>query len=151
MGSFHGSRRPEPERRSCTDATREEMSEDFLKWLKQLIEDNELEKFYHCAEWLKVAARVKALDNNECQCCKRAGRVTTAEHSASRGGKPVQMSAHHRMEVKKYPELALSIWYEDADGKRRRNIEYVCETCHNRIHHKFSRTGGHKFVNEERW
>lgn len=139
------------EEMGCASATAGRVSKDFLKWLKQLIADNQLEKFYHCSEWIKVAAQVKALDNNECQQCKRAGRVTTAGHSSGGAGKPVQMSAHHWMEVKKYPELALSIWYEDADGIRRRNIEYVCETCHNMIHHKFSRTDRQKFVNEERW
>lgn len=125
------------------------MTEEYLRWLKQLIADNELYKFYHDAKWLKIAEKVKKLDNYECQTCKRAGRFTT-EGMLNKRGKPIQMSVHHRKEVKQFPELALSIYYDES-GKRRRNLEYTCEPCHNRIHHKFESKKQNKFTNEEKW
>ena len=126
------------------------MQKEYLEWLKKLIEEDNLEKFYHNAQWIRVSKEVRKMDHRECQPCKRAGRVTTVD-TLNEDGKPIQMSAHHWKEVKVYPELALSIWYVDADGKRKRNIEYVCEACHNKIHHKYSNPEKNNFLNEERW
>lgn len=106
-------------------------------------------KFYQSAEWVKTAGKVAKLDNYECQRCKREGRVTTRGMLGPEG-KPLQMSAHHKKEVKHHPQLALSIFYKDGDGKLRRNIEYLCETCHNKTHHKFEKKAK-GFVNEEWW
>lgn len=128
----------------------EKMTKEYLKWLKKLIENNELEKFYHDAQWLKVAAIVKQLDNYECQFCKKEGRVTT-EGMLNAKGKPIQMSVHHEKEVKKYPELALSIFYYDDNGNKKRNLKCTCESCHNRKHKKFAAKKANKFINEERW
>ncbi len=137
------------------------MTDSFLEWLKDLITKNELEKFYHCKEWLAVAEEVKRLDNYECQECKRKGKVTTASNK-NRKGNYIQMSVHHHKEVKKYPELALSIYYIDANGEEQRNLEYICESCHNKLHKRFhGRTASENFwkkktqrvhfMNEERW
>lgn len=126
------------------------MTEEYLKWLKQLINDNELDKFYHDAKWLKTADVVKRLDNYECQSCKRKGRITTAGMLNAKG-KPIQMSVHHKKEVKKHPELALSIFYYDENGNKKRNLEYTCEQCHNKFHKKFEAKKVNKFINEEKW
>ena len=137
------------------------MTDVFLSWLKDLILNNQLEKFYHCKEWLKVAEQVKKIDNYECQECKRKGKLTT-ESTRNRKGNSIQMSVHHHKELKKFPELALSIYYTGADGKEYRNLEYVCESCHNRIHGRYGKRWIRRkpkqkeqqcirFVNEERW
>lgn len=127
------------------------MSEDYLEWLKQLIKENKLEKFYHDSEWLKVKAQVRKLDHNECQQCRREGRMTLYHDEDKRR----QMSVHHKKPVRKYPELALSIFYVDENGQKKRNLELICESCHNKEHKKFKKesrtTNRKKFVNEEKW
>lgn len=119
-------------------------------WITELIQKDELEKFYKSAIWLKTAQKVKELDNFECQMCKAEGKVTTCG-SRRKDGKPVQISVHHKKEVRKHPELALSIWYEDGSGERQRNLITICETHHNRVHGKFKKQKAAGFLNEERW
>lgn len=137
------------------------MTDDFLDWLKELITNNQLEKFYHCKEWLEAAEQVKKIDHYECQECKRKGKLTT-ESTLNKKGNPIQMSVHHHKELKQFPELALSIYYTDTDGSERRNLEYVCESCHNKIHGKYKgrwkpkqpqqkKQQRMRFVNEEWW
>lgn len=126
------------------------MTNEYLQWLRQLIENDEVDKFYHDKEWIRVTEQVKKMDHYECQQCKREGRMTLQGQLNNRG-KPVQMSVHHKKEVKKYPELALSIFYVDETGKRKRNLEYICEPCHNKEHNKLQAKKQKKFINEEKW
>lgn len=120
------------------------------KWIKELIERDQIEKFYHSGAWLKKAEEVKKLDNYECKICRQEGKVTTCG-SRHDDGRLVQISVHHKQDVRKHPELALSIWYIDDNGEKKRNLITVCETHHNLIHKKFQRKKKEKFVNEERW
>lgn len=124
--------------------------ENVGKWVKTLIDSGELEKFYHSSAWIKIAEEVKKMDNYECQICKREGKITTVG-SKGEDNKNVQISVHHIKEVRKYPELALSIWYEDGNGKEKRNLITVCETHHNHIHKKFEKHRRSGFMNKERW
>lgn len=120
------------------------------KWIKELIERDQIEKFYHSSAWLKKAEEVKKIDNYECQLCKQEGKVTTCG-SRRDDGKSIQISIHHIQEIRKRPELALSIWYTDDNGEKARNLITVCETHHNYIHKKFQKNKVKKFSNEERW
>lgn len=137
------------------------MTKPFLEWLKQLIINNQMEKFYHCKQWLEVAEEVKKIDNYECQECKRKGVLTT-KTTKKRGGTGIQMSVHHHKEVRQFPELALSIYYTDSTGTQKRNLEYLCEHCHRKIHGRYGKgwqkSGGKNkknivksFMNEEMW
>lgn len=137
------------------------MTESFLVWLKQLIINKQMEKFYHCKQWLEVAEEVKKIDNYECQECKRKGILTTKTTKNS-SGKFIQMSVHHHKEVKQFPELALSIYYTDSTGIQKRNLEYLCEYCHRKIHgrhrkdwqkngEKNKKNAVKRFINEEWW
>lgn len=105
----------------------------FLKWLKELIRLDNINKFYKCKEWR--ALRLKALDRdkNECQQCKERGYFGHAE------------CVHHIKEVKDYPELALELY----------NLKCLCNKCHNITHPekqlRMNKKAKIVFSNEERW
>lgn len=118
------------------------MTKQFLNWLIALIKSDNIHPFYICKEWLQTRSNVLKIDKNECQICKEKGRYTKAE------------LVHHVNHLKKSPELALSIWYVDADGNKKRNLISVCKDCHETECHpdrmrKKNRTVGFKTV--ERW
>lgn len=132
-------------------------NEEVRQWVTGLIKQGKTHQFYTSPQWRKVSEKVKDIDKNECQWCKRQGKVTAAG-MRTRKGKRVQISAHHRKEVKRYPELALSIYYTDDQGRVQRNIECICESCHYKEHNKRKYRKGkkeegkpEKYVNEEWW
>lgn len=114
-------------------------STQLKQWIEKLVENGEIEKFYHSAEWIRLSQKVRKMDNYECQRCKKKGKYAAVS------------SVHHVNEVKKCPELALSIYYTDKDGKKRRNLISLCETCHNEVHEKFKSRKEAGYTNEERW
>lgn len=105
------------------------MTEQYLTWLKGLIDNNDLSPFYQSKEFRKISGRVLR-EQKECQICKQEHRYGPAE------------IAHHRFRVKEYPELALSVFTSDGE----RNIIAVCRECHNKIHFPKRR-----YMNDERW
>lgn len=118
------------------------MTKQFLNWLIGLIKSNNIHPFYISTEWLKVRADALRLDKNECQICKDKGRYNKAR------------IVHHINHLKKAPQLALSIWYEDASGEKKRNLISVCKDCHETICHP-NRMGKRENINKfktiERW
>lgn len=100
------------------------MSTDRVEWLKELITNNDLHKFYGSSEWQALAAQARDMQHNECQRCKAKGYYSPCE------------IVHHIRYVKKFPELALSL----------ENLECLCKNCHEE-EHKIK----NKFVNDERW
>ena len=117
------------------------MTDSFLRWLKGLIASGDTHPFYVSQPWRLLQPEVLKMDNYECQLCKAKGRYR-------RG-----VIAHHVNHVKRRPELALSIWFEDTDGQRKRNIVTVCDGCHKQEHpeqmRRAKRVPG--FQTEERW
>lgn len=124
------------------DEGRMAMTQDQLEvWIKKLIKEDQLEKFYKCKEWKELSAQIKKENNNECVFCKRKGIHTRAR------------SVHHVQWVKKHPRLALSRTYT-YKGKVYDNLIPLCESCHNEQHpDKRVKTEFKKehFTNEERW
>lgn len=118
-------------------------------WIDELIEHNELYKFYKSKYWAGNK-HYKGLKNEvlkeqryECQMClqKKPKLVTKAD------------TVHHVQFVRKHPELALSKFYT-YKGKQYRNLVAVCKECHNKLHPEksFSRKNiDEAFSNEERW
>lgn len=98
------------------------MTEEQLRHVKDCVRRNDMHAFYDWPPWGKIRRQVLALDKFECQRCKEHGRYERAT------------VAHHQKFVRKYPELALDIWYVDATGKRQRNIISLCNECHEIIH-----------------
>ncbi|MGF3103663.1 HNH endonuclease [Rossellomorea sp. DUT-2] len=97
----------------------------------KLINENELIKFYNCRKWRNLRKKALERDNNECQRCKRKGKVTLTS-----------LQVHHKKEVKTHPQLALSM----------ENLETLCIHCHNDEHDRLEINKKKSFfINEERW
>ena len=111
-------------------------------YIRQLIREDKLYKFYKSDEWRKLRERVLEDNHYECQQCIRKGRYTKAA------------TVHHINEVRKRPDLALSRTYRDQDGVHD-NLMPLCNACHNKEHKKLEKyiEEQHKdnFTNEERW
>ena len=103
-----------------------------LNRLYALIKQDKLVKFYQSRSWRSLRLEALTRDNNECQTCKRYGKVGEAQN------------VHHIKTVKEFPMLALSL----------SNLESICIKCHNNEHdrlNKYIRKKKPKFVNVERW
>ncbi|RXI70512.1 HNH endonuclease [Clostridium tetani] len=85
--------------------------------------------FYTSAAWINKRKYIINRDNNECQRCKKLGKVHIAE------------CVHHIKHLKDRPDLAL----ED------KNLVSVCNVCHNILHPEKLNNPKPKFINEEKW
>ena len=103
------------------------MKKELLKSINNGREDI----FYNSWTWRKKRLEIIDRDNNECQLCKKEGRVGKGE------------VVHHIKHLKEYPKLGM----EDD------NLLTVCNHCHNTLHPEKQRTvrSGYKLINEERW
>lgn len=118
------------------------MTARFLKWLQGLIASGNTHPFYVSGEWRSLSAYVlEKIDKNECQICKARKKYRKA------------IMVHHVNHVKRRPDLALDIWYIDADGNKRRNLISVCRQCHETVCHpeRMHKKKAEKFQTEERW
>lgn len=103
----------------------ENMNEEILMWIKELIRENDVHRFYASGMWRRKQAQILKEKHWECERCKKKGKVKRAD------------TVHHIKYLRDRPDLAL----EDE------NLEVLCKECHYDEHHK--KKGG--FVNEERW
>ncbi|MBQ9838994.1 MAG: HNH endonuclease [Oscillospiraceae bacterium] len=118
------------------------MTQQFLEWLRGLILAGNTHPFYLTAEWIKLSFEVRSMDRFECQLCKARGRYSKAD------------LVHHVNHVNRRPELALDIFFLNADGERKRNLVSVCRWCHENVcHPERLRRVERKpvFETEERW
>lgn len=81
------------------------MTTDLLHNLRQWIAEggNSYKQYYHTTDWVSVRAEVMRLYHGECIRCRSLGRS------------PAQSQAvilHHVKHVKKYPELADSLYFD---------------------------------------
>lgn len=123
-------------------------------WIRQLIQDGELWKFYKSRPWKQLKESVLKEAHYECQVCRQHGIIT--RYDIDEDGRRRRLSTvHHAMHVRDHPELALSRTYRDpVTGEQKQNLIAICKACHNREHpEKFRRR--HKksegFTNIERW
>lgn len=96
------------------------MTKGQLTRLRALINAGQEERFYSWQDWRRLSARVRDLDNNECQHCKARGKCTTED-----------LVVHHIKHLRDRPDLALSIW--DPDTKERQLVT-ICRGCHELEH-----------------
>lgn len=106
------------------------MTEEFLQWIRSLIDTGCLDRFYKSSQWIHLSRNVAKHQKYICQYCKKAGIIKKYR------------VIHHIHHVKDKPELALSEY--DYDGKI--NLIALCDECHYAEHHP--RIG---FTNVERW
>ena len=109
-------------------------------YIRQLIAADKVELFYLTDEWKNLRLDVLEDHHYECQECLKKGRYTRA------------ICVHHHNEVRHRPDLALSRYYTDREGKKQKNLIPLCNTCHNIVHDKLGNwQRKDKFCNEERW
>lgn len=109
-------------------------------YIRRLIRKNRIEEFYQTQDWKELREEVLDELHNECQECLKQGRYTTAD------------CVHHVNEVKVRPDLALSKYYTDKEGKLQRQLVPLCNKCHNIVHDKLGEwQRKDKFQNKERW
>ena len=122
-----------------------------VEWIKELIEKDELWRFYKHPEWIKLKNEVLKDNHYECEICRRKGVITRYDVKPD-GTKRKLSTVHHVNHVRQHPELALRRWYRDpVTGEERANLIPICKACHNLEHpEKIQRSEEH-FFNEERW
>ena len=113
-------------------------------YIRQLIEQDKLYKFYKSKEWIELRNDVLRNNHYECQHCLQHGKYTRA------------VMVHHVNEVRKRPDMALTKEYIDPITKeKKRNLVSLCNPCHEAEHDRFeyhrNKYGVQKFTNEERW
>lgn len=113
------------------------------EYIRQLIDDDQLVKFYKSQGWRLLREEVLREHYYECQECMKQGKYTRAT------------MVHHVQEVRKRPDLAMSKTYVDGKGNVHKQLVPLCIACHEKEHDKL---GGYvrerskdKFTNEERW
>lgn len=109
-------------------------------WIRKLLSTNRIILFYKSNEWLELRQEVLDDFHNECSECLKKGTYTRAD------------CVHHVNEVKHRPDLALSKYYIDKQGKKQRNLLPLCNKCHNIVHDKLGEyQKQNRFTNIERW
>ena len=93
------------------------ISEIRLAELRGLLEAGAEHEFYSWPEWRRLRREVLAVDNCECQECKRRGVYSKAS------------IVHHVRHLRDRPDLALSVY--DGDS---RQLEAVCKRSHEELH-----------------
>lgn len=88
------------------------------EWIRELIAEDKLYKFYKTEEFRKVRAEVLRDYHNECKRCRERGRYTRAK------------LVHHVHEVRDRPDLALTRWVREPDGTTTENLIPLCQNCH---------------------
>lgn len=114
------------------------ISEQQLRRLRELLAIGKGDNFYGWRCWRRLAARVKSMDNYECQYCKVNGRYAPGE------------IVHHVKHLKDRPDLALSIW-DPATGERQ--LVTLCRDCHTVEHPEHLQYSQVRYepLTEERW
>ena len=125
--------------------------ENMTEYILQLIERDELWRFYKTKEWRSLKRRILTEHHYECAECRRLGRITRYDRDKD-GRRRLISAVHHVKHVRNHPELALSRTYTDMDGVHD-NLIPVCKSCHNKLHPEKHRQAVAKdrFVNVERW
>lgn len=100
----------------------ERMTPQLLAFIRECITKDDMLHFYKLKVWIVKRREVLALDHGECQHCKRRGKHVPAKY------------VHHVHHVKDRPELALSIWCTDENGKAMRQLISLCHECHEAEH-----------------
>lgn len=114
-------------------------------WIRQLIKEDALYKFYKSDEWEELRNEVIRDAHNECQHCLKRGIYKRAE------------MVHHINEVRKRPDLALTREFVNPiTGETIINLVALCNSCHelehpDRFGNYRNQRGIQKFSNEERW
>lgn len=98
-------------------------------------------KFYDSGAWKRLRKVAMERCNNECQKCKKEGRVTIDTNESNGKRKKIALVVHHIKELEHHPELALDI----------ENLEVQCVYCHNLTHGRVIEKKENQWEHDERW
>ena len=121
-------------------------TKELTTWINNLISINRLDKFYHSKYFKKVKREVLREQHYECQHCRDKGKLTIVKENRKRSG-----VVHHMLEVRKRPDLALSKYYIDEQGKKQRQLIVLCNEHHELIHDRYVQAEYKPQLNEERY
>lgn len=111
-------------------------AEAFVRWC---VRTGNMHRFYTWSRWLRLRDEVLADDKHECQYCKARGQYKRAA------------LVHHVNHVRKHPELALSRYYIDDEGQRKRQLISCCDACHGEQHPERIKIKRREPLTVERW
>lgn len=115
---------------------------NLVTWIKELIDKDELWRFYKSKEFIDVRKEVFDEQHNECYYHRKKGKIVKGT------------ICHHIYHVRDYPQYALSKYVIDEDGRRTINLICVCHKCHENICHPDRFKKNKKIISdkyEERW
>lgn len=117
---------------------------DLVSFIRKCEKENTMYKFYKLKSWIRLRDNILLESHNECYDCKQNGILTI-------GTKENPLEVHHVNFVRVRPELALSKYYLDSDGKLKLNLVALCHKCHDKRHSRFGNNIKRGFINEEKW
>ena len=110
--------------------------------MAEYITEEQKKRFYKSGAWNNLRQQALARDNNECQQCKREGRVHVDSTKVDGERKSIELNVHHKYEIEHYPKLALVL----------DNLETLCLRCHNKKHGRvFGQRKANPWEGDERW
>ena len=114
-----------------------EKEKRFARWCAE----HDPHRFYIWTRWLHVRADVLRADRFECvNCREKYHRYRPAD------------TVHHVNHLKRRPELALEMYYDDpATHEKRRNLVSLCHDCHEEAHNYRMKFTAREQLTEERW
>jgi len=112
--------------------------DELAMWIRDLIDRDEVHKFYESKEWRRLRKEVLKDYKSECQICKAKGEYTKANH------------VHHNQFVRHHPRLALTRKYIFR-SKEYVNLVPVCKDCHETVCHPKRLKHDKELINKERW
>lgn len=118
------------------------LDRSLTSWIRELEKEDKLYKFYKTQDWQMLRNEVLEEAHYECEKCRERGLYSRAK------------LVHHENEVRDRPDLALSKYYTDEEGNKKKNLLALCQNCHEEEHERayIGQTNSPKgFTNEERW
>ena len=97
------------------------------KWIRELIRADKVHLFYQTKEWKELRQEVLEENHFECAECLKEGKITTSE-----------IHVHHVNEIRTHPHLALSKYFVDEHGEKKKNLILLCQRHHNEAHDRFA-------------
>jgi 5-methylcytosine-specific restriction endonuclease McrA len=125
------------ESKSVGDAMNIYNKNEVERWIRDLIDKDDLHGFYGSKYWVRLRKEVLIEYKYECQHCKAKGLYTKANH------------VHHVQYVRKHPRDALSKTYI-YEGKEYKNLIPLCKACHDEIH-DYKKIYEKEPLTKERW
>ena len=86
-------------RNMWTEDLLEMNSTELATWIRELIDKDELWKFYKSKDWIRLKTTILQMNHYECYECRRRGKITRFDTDAE-GNKKLISTVHHVHHVK---------------------------------------------------